>query len=151
VDSIAYTLTISRKREVARYYFDPAESILYVCTIVPTQTSSDDFMLCHAPRGRGLGGTEIKWSRDDLNEAKKRDMTPTDVIRDRGVVVLATTPPFWQSTTYVMHVGNKTVVKCRHTLTQYTFEHVIDGQKVYFTSKKPDDYEYKCEQRYPPL
>jgi hypothetical protein len=144
VDSIRYTLPITGERQVALYYFDPAESVLYEC-IIEAGKNSDDSAICGDPRQRGM---PYQWAGIELDEAKKRGMTPTHR-KIAETVVLATTPPFAQRTTYVMYVGERSVVKCRRTWTQYTFEHEMNGQTVYFKSEKPDDYEYSCEQRFP--
>jgi hypothetical protein len=88
------------------------------------------------------------WSSLEQDEAKRRGMTPTHR-QIAEAVVLATTPPFAQRTSYVLYVGERRVVRCRSTWTRYTFEHEMNGQIVYFKSEKPDDYDYNCEQRFP--
>jgi hypothetical protein len=142
VDSVRYTF--DAKRQLALYLFDPEQSVLYECVLAPG-TNSEDSTLCFDPRQPRLAPA---WTGVELDEAKRRGMTPT-YRQIAETVVLATTPPFAQRTTYVLYVGERSVVRCRSTWTQYTFQHEMNGQTVYFKSEKQDDYEHNCERRFP--
>ena len=137
LDSVRYTLPLGGKRQLALCFFDPGESALYECILDPG-TNSEDSALCFDPRQPRM---PYAWTGVELDEAKRRGMTPMHR-KIAETVVLATTPPFMQRTTYVLYVGERSVVRCRRTWTQYTSEHEVNGQTVYFKSEKPDDYDY---------
>lgn len=136
-----YTV-VGKFRHLHFYYFDPKESILYPCV---TSTEGDDTPFCFDWRTRAM---QIKWTDRELNEANRLGLTPTDR-ESTNTVVLTTSPPFMQHTTYVFYVGSQRVVRCRGTLTAYTFDHIANGETVYFKSERPDDYTYGCDTRFP--
>lgn len=93
----------------------------------------------------------FSWTNAEISYGEKNKLSPIERHFTGPAYFLEGMTPFSQVTTYVYYSGRGMVVKCRKTLTTYSFDVLRKGERLFFQSDKKDEYVERCEQVFPRL